>query len=160
MNRMRATLVTATFAVLLGTTLPAAAGELGASAMRDDLASASTLSTPGLAMTGGRVGTRSIRAIARDKGLALLALIGRHLDSRLQAGNAEALHLNNQPDTLNRYLNDDMGGGAASRLRNHLLGFDASFALGGHSAKGRKSPLRASIAANPKRVRITFKYRW
>lgn len=160
MDRMVKTLSTITFAVLLGTTISATAGELDSRSIyatsANGLGIASQASSSGLAMTGGRAGTRSVRAIARDKGLALLALIGHHLDNRLKAGKASALYANSPTDTLDSRSTVS----AASRLRNHLLGVDASFALGKGRVGHKKAPLRASISANPKRIRLTVKYRW
>jgi hypothetical protein len=158
---MRIFLATLTALALFAISQPVQAADFGAPAKGWYLGQATSFNASqqrGAAMTGGQVHTGSVRGLARKRGLALLSLIGRHLDRRLNTERAQAIYLSGQ-SLSGRSTQDDGGKHILSELGNHLLGVDAQFALGGDKNK-LKRPAFATLSATPRRVKLTFKYRW
>jgi len=153
---MRIVLAIFTVLALFAVSQSAQAADFGAPAKNLGQGTLTDLRTQmlGSAMTGGQTATGSVRGLARKRCLALLALVGRHLDTRLHTDRAQALYLSGETDPQN-----NSAGHTLAKLSNHLLGVDAAFALGGANSKVKR-PAYAVLSANPKRIKLTLKYRW
>ncbi len=122
-----------------------------------------TAFTSGSAITGTGTGGGSVRGMIRQRCLALLSFLGRHVEHSIKSERAATIHLTGQPHP-GLSLSDhgrptDPEQVRLTGLTDRLMRVEASFALG-NGKLSSKRPIRLGVSASPHRLRMVAKVRF